>query len=71
MVEPVPMVHFFSLFLSTLKYRIKEHARILILNILLPLLALILPCLFINFLILPLLLFYFVFPKKTDGAATL
>jgi hypothetical protein len=50
---------------STLKYRIKEHARLLIFNILLPLLALILPCLFIDFWLLPLLLVYLVFPKKT------
>ena len=50
--------------IRTLKYRIKEHARLLIF-ILPPLLALILPCLFINFWILPLLLVYSVFTKDT------
>ena len=55
----------------TLKYRIKEHTGLLIFNNLPPMLTLILPCLFINFWILPLLLVYSVFPKKTHGTATL
>ena len=57
--------------ITTLKYRIKEHARLFIFNILPSMLALILPCLFNNFWILPLLLVYSVFPKKAHGTATL
>ena len=60
-----------SAFPHTLKYRIKELARLLIFNILPPMLTLILPCSFINFWILTLLLVYLVFPKKTHGTATL
>ena len=57
--------------LLTLQYPIKEHACLLIFNILPPMLALILPSLFIDFWILPLLLVYSVFPKKTHGTAIL
>ena len=56
---------------SSLKYRIKEHARLLIFNILPPMHAFTKPGLFINFWILLHLVVYSVFPKKTHETATL
>ena len=50
--------------MTTLKYRIKEHAHLSIFNILPPVLALNLFYSFINFWSLPVLRLYSVFPEK-------